>query len=181
MEGDGGSAQARLCQVHRSIRVSLGAKTELRLGRFGLGEVKEVLKSCTIKPVVNMIMFHPNVLGEMAPLVDFMSQNGIVNGGYSPNKPLWEGKNLELVRLVGDMAKRKGISPDQVLLSWSRAKGQVHPGQIMALLTSCTNRAVVFTSSTSRPRMDGYIAAGDVALSGAEVRSIDQAGSDVSS
>ena len=34
-------------------------------------------------------------------------------------------------------------------------------------------RAIIFTSSTSRERMDGYIAAGDVRLKAEEVEIID--------
>ena len=90
-----------------------------------MAEVNEVLRGCMIKPGVNMIMFHPNVLKEMAPLVDLMSRNGIVNGGYSPNKPLWERSNLAVISTVERIAERKGITPDQVLLCWSRAKGRV--------------------------------------------------------
>lgn len=57
---------------------------------FGLDETKQVVDACSVMPALDMIMYHPNVLREMTPLVNYMAAHGIALGAYSPIKPLWD-------------------------------------------------------------------------------------------
>jgi diketogulonate reductase-like aldo/keto reductase len=99
-------------------------RASLRRGRFGLEEVKEVLASCNVVPAVNMIMLNPNTLPDMSALLVLMDQSGIVPGGYSSLKPLWDADgNPAIVNQAEVLARRKGANAEHVLLRWCRAKG----------------------------------------------------------
>lgn len=74
-------------------------------------------------PAVNQILFHPGVLSVSEDLLAFHEKHGIVTEGYSPLKPLRDGSAPSLVKLVDEIAKKHKVSPDQVLLAWSRALG----------------------------------------------------------
>lgn len=74
-------------------------------------------------PALNMIMYHPNVLREITPLVNYMAAHGIALGAYSPIKPLWEQTTSAAVEVVTQLAAETRTSPDQILLAWSQAKG----------------------------------------------------------
>ncbi|KAJ7119706.1 hypothetical protein C8R44DRAFT_737479 [Mycena epipterygia] len=60
---------------------------------------------------------------------------------------------------VSAIAERFGVSMDQVLLAWAKAKG-----------------AIVVTTSSKKERLLGYLNAGDLTLTEDEMASIDAAG-----
>lgn len=72
---------------------------------------------------MNQILFHPKVLADSEALLEFHKHHKIVTEGYSPIKPLRDGSAPGLVKVVGKIAKHKGVESDQVLLAWSKAKG----------------------------------------------------------
>jgi diketogulonate reductase-like aldo/keto reductase len=124
-----------------------------------------------------MIMLNPNTLRGMSPLLDLMSQRGIVPGGYSSLKPLWvPDGNPAIVNEAEGLARRKGVSAEQVLLRWCRAKGWVMMHRLGLLFWCAVHSAVVFTSSTSRDRVRQYLLAGDVELTAEEVATLGKAG-----
>lgn len=83
-----------------------------------------MLASCEVVPAVNMIMLNPNTLRDMSPLLDLMAKSGIVPGGYSSLKPLWDPEgNPAIVNQAEVLARKRGVSSEHVLLRWCRAKG----------------------------------------------------------
>ncbi|ORX38069.1 NADP-dependent oxidoreductase domain-containing protein [Kockovaella imperatae] len=139
-----------------------GLVRNIGLSAFGLEKTREILQHCRIKPAVNMILFHPNVLKDTLPLLACMKQHGIALGAYSVCKPLWQDSQSSLLPALEDIAGRYQATADQILLSWARAKD-----------------AIIFTSSTSNERMQGYMQAGDVILDDEDVRRIDRAGQNI--
>jgi len=90
---------------------------------FSVEQLKAIIHDSGVTPAVNQIRFHPKVLAESEALLEFHKEHGIVTEGYSPIKPLRDGTAPGLVKVVGKIAKEKGVEPDQVLLAWSKAKG----------------------------------------------------------
>ena len=105
---------------------------------FSVDQLKEIIYDSGVTPAVNQILFHPKVLAETEPLLDYHNHHGIVTEGYSPIKPLRDGSAPGLVKVVGNFAKERKVEPDQVLLAWSRAKGCV---RIRAASSSKRERA----------------------------------------
>jgi len=52
-----------------------------------------------------------------------MAEHNILAEGYSPLKPLRDGSSPHLVKVVEEIAQKRSVKPDQVLLAWSKAKG----------------------------------------------------------
>jgi len=101
----------------------------------------------TVKPTVNQIRLHPSNYHEMIPVIEFMHEQGIAIEGYSPIRVLRDGSAPGVVKVVEAIAEEKKAQPEQVLLAWSKAKG-----------------FVPITSSATKSRIVGYIAAGDIDL-----------------
>jgi len=89
---------------------------------YSVDNLKELLASCSIKPVVNQILLHPYVIRSTVPLLDFMAQQHIVPEGYSTLIPLTSKPGGPVDKPVNKIAKRFGVKPEQVLLAWSKAK-----------------------------------------------------------
>lgn len=92
-------------------------------GSFSIEQLEEIIQHGDVKPVVNQMLFHPAVLAESEDLLAFHAKHGIVTEGYSPNRPLRDGRAPGLVKVVEHIAKHRNVQPDQVLLAWSRQKG----------------------------------------------------------
>ena len=76
-----------------------------------------------MKPLVNQILLHPNVYHETAPHLAFMAEHHIVAEGYSPLRPLRDDQGSPVVKVVEQIAAKKGANPEQVMLAWIKAKG----------------------------------------------------------
>ncbi|WVR00374.1 hypothetical protein IAU59_007517 [Kwoniella sp. CBS 9459] len=136
-----------------------GHAKSIGVSNFDVSQLKELLASAHIKPAVNQIVFHPNVLPAQAPLLEYLQEHNIAVEGYSPLAPLWQDEGTPVFKVVEGLAKELGIPLEQVLLAWSRAKG-----------------VIPVTSSSSKERIESFIAAGDVTLSAEQVEAIDKAG-----
>ena len=126
MEGNEGSKEGRLGKEYRCIKVCHCHHLRLQTradDSFSVEQLQEIIKDSGVTPAVNQIRFHPKVLAESEALLEFHKEHGIVTEGYSPIKPLRDGTAPGLVKVVGKIAKHKGVEPDQVLLAWSKAKG----------------------------------------------------------
>jgi diketogulonate reductase-like aldo/keto reductase len=96
---------------------------QLADGSFSVDQLKEIIADSGVTPAVNQILFHPKVLSESEPLLEFHKHHGIVTEGYSPIRPLRDGSSPSLVKVVEGIARERKVGPDQVLLAWSKAKG----------------------------------------------------------
>ena len=92
---------------------------------FSIADLQQVLDCCSIKPVVNQILLHPDVYHDTASLLDFMAKHNIVAEAYSPLRPLREDRPGPVVKVVEQIAAKKNANPEQVLLAWIKTKGSV--------------------------------------------------------
>ena len=87
-----------------------------------MDNLKELLATCSIKPVVNQILLHPYVIRSTVPLLEFMAHQHIVAEAYSALIPLTSKPGGPVDKPVNKIAERLGVKPEQVLLAWVKAK-----------------------------------------------------------
>ncbi|KAI0826685.1 Aldo/keto reductase [Trametes gibbosa] len=136
-----------------------GLVKSIGVSNFGVADLQILLASAKVKPVANQILLHPYVHARQLPIIEFGKVNGIVSEAYSVLIPLTHQPGGPVDKPVGAIATRLGVKPEQVLLAWAKNKG-----------------VVVVTSSTKKERLEGYLAAGDIELTVADVAAIDAAG-----
>ncbi|KAH9006535.1 Aldo/keto reductase [Lactarius hatsudake] len=136
-----------------------GLAKSIGVSNFGVDELEILLASAKIKPAVNQILLHPYVYARQAPLLAYASAHGIGSEAYSPLIPITHQPGGPVDEPLNEIAQRLGVTTDQVLLAWVRAKG-----------------AVAVTTSSKKFRLEGYLAAGDLKISAANIEAIDSAG-----
>ncbi|KAH9050227.1 Aldo/keto reductase [Lactarius hengduanensis] len=136
-----------------------GLAKSIGVSNFGVDELEILLASAKIKPAANQILLHPYVYARQAPLLAYASAHGIVSEAYSALIPITHQPGGPVDKPLNEIAQRLGATTDQVLLAWVRAKG-----------------AVAVTTSSKKYRLEGYLAAGDLKLSAADIEAIDSAG-----
>ncbi len=102
-----GMEQARELGYARSIGVS----------NFGVDDLRQLLATATVPPVVDQVQFSPYEYRKA--LLDACRQNGIALEAYSP---LGTGRHLTS-DTVARIAGRHGRTPAQVLLRWCIERG----------------------------------------------------------
>jgi diketogulonate reductase-like aldo/keto reductase len=102
-----GMEQARELGYARSIGVS----------NFGVDELRQLLATGAVPPVVDQVQFSPYEYRKA--LLDSCLQNGIALEAYSP---LGRGRHLNS-DTVARIARRHGRTPAQVLLRWCIERG----------------------------------------------------------
>lgn len=102
-----GMERARASGYARSIGVS----------NFGVEDLRELLTTATVLPVVDQVQFSPYEYRKA--LLDSCRQNGIALEAYSP---LGTGRHLTS-DTVARIARRHGRTPAQVLLRWCIERG----------------------------------------------------------
>ncbi|WVW85923.1 hypothetical protein I302_107961 [Kwoniella bestiolae CBS 10118] len=138
----------------------LGYAKSIGVSNFEVSDLKELLSQAHVKPSVNQIPFHPDILLKQEPLVKYLKEHDIAIEGYSPLAPLWnDDKKSPVLKVVKDIAGKRDVPEERVLLAWSRAKG-----------------VIPVTSSSTKSRIESFIAAGDLKLTTEEVEAIDKAG-----
>jgi 2,5-diketo-D-gluconate reductase A len=95
----------------------LGYARSIGISNFTVGEVRELLGTANIPPVVNQVQFSPYEYRKA--LLDACAQHGIALEAYSP---LGTGRHLSS-EAVGRIAQRVGRTPAQVLLRWCLERG----------------------------------------------------------
>jgi len=138
-----------------------GLARSIGVSNFGVSDLKVLLASAKIKPAANQILLHPYVYAQQAPILDFAASEGIAIEVYSSLIPLTHRPGGPVDIPVSEIAERRKIAPEQVLLAWVKAKG-----------------AIVVTTSSKKDRLERYLGAGDVQLAEAEVLAIDIAGAE---
>ncbi|KAJ7585684.1 NADP-dependent oxidoreductase domain-containing protein [Mycena floridula] len=126
---------------------------------FGVDNLASLVASAKVKPAVNQIALHPYVYAQKAPIIEYAAKHGIVIEAYNTLIPITKRLAGPVDVPVDAIATRLNVIADQVLLAWAKAKG-----------------AVVVTSSSKKRRLEGYLNAGDIKLTDAEVAAIDLAG-----
>jgi len=136
-----------------------GLAKSIGVSNFDVKDLQILLASAKITPAVNQILFHPYVYAQQAPIVEFGAAHNIITEGFSSLTPVTSGRGGPVDKPVQKIAERLGATEDQVLLAWAKVKG-----------------AVILTTSSKKTRLQGYISAGDLALTADEIKSIDEAG-----
>ncbi|KAK0211862.1 Aldo/keto reductase [Armillaria fumosa] len=136
-----------------------GLAKSIGVSNFGVNELAVLLASANIKPAANQILLHPYVYARQSPIVDYCQKADIVIEAYSPLIPVTTLPGGPVDVPVNDLAKKYNVTPDQILLAWTKSKG-----------------AVVVTTSSKKSRLEGYLNAGDLELAPDEIAAIDLAG-----
>ncbi|WWC91507.1 uncharacterized protein L201_006453 [Kwoniella dendrophila CBS 6074] len=138
----------------------LGYAKSIGVSNFEISHLEELLKHSFITPSVNQIPFHPNNLAKQEPLIKYLKEKNIAIEGYSPLAPLWQDdKNSPVLKTVKSIASKRDVPEERVLLAWSQSKG-----------------VIPVTASSTKSRIESFIAAGDLDLTEEEIKSIDKAG-----
>lgn len=89
------------------------------VSNFTIDHLKELLKVCKYKPVVNQVELHPNLTQE--PMQAFLSKNDIAIGSYGQfmKGQVFEGTNKEILEKIGS---KYNASVAQVVIAWGLAR-----------------------------------------------------------
>ncbi|KAF7312880.1 Aldo-keto reductase [Mycena kentingensis (nom. inval.)] len=136
-----------------------GLARSIGVSNFEIKDLATLLTSAKIKPVVNQIRLHPYIYKEAKPLMEYSEKNEILIEAYSPLLPITRFPGGALDEPLAKIASRMGVTNDQVLLAWAKAKS-----------------TVVVTASSKKERLLGYIDAGDIELTSEDIAAIDDAG-----
>ena len=128
----------------------LGYARSIGVSNFDVAELRQLLASATVAPVVNQVQFSPYEYRKA--LLDGCTENAIVLEAYSP---LGRGRHLAS-ETATRIAQRIGRTPAQVLLRW------------------CVERDVpVIAKSTHRGRLAENAAIFDFTLSDEDMETLD--------
>ncbi|KZP33835.1 Aldo/keto reductase [Athelia psychrophila] len=138
-----------------------GHAKSIGVSNFSVADLTILINSAKVVPAVNQIMVQPYVWAKTAPIVEFGNKHGIFTEAYSPLYSLTSQPGGPVDAPVNLIAARLQVTPEQVLLAWAREK---------------VAGGIVITSTTKKERMEGYLNAGDILLTAADVQAIDAAG-----
>jgi 2,5-diketo-D-gluconate reductase A len=128
----------------------LGYARSIGVSNFDVAELRQLLASATVAPVVNQVQFSPYEYRKA--LLDGCTENAIVLEAYSP---LGRGRHVAS-ETATRIAQRIGRTPAQVLLRW------------------CVERDVpVIAKSTHRERLAENAAIFDFTLSDEDMENLD--------
>jgi len=96
------------------VRLSEQSKARaIGVSNYEIPDLKEILKSSDVTPVINQVEFHPFLYQK--DLLQFCEKNGIQLEAYSP---LTRGEKLDHPNLLA-VAKKYGKTSAQILIRWS--------------------------------------------------------------
>ncbi|CAE8643441.1 unnamed protein product [Polarella glacialis] len=100
-----------------------GKVRALGVTNYSLRHLKELLKTCRIRPAVNQVEFHPRLV--QSELLDFCRKEGIVLQAYASLGSGDAGQAEDFFKFppVQAAAKAHKVTPAQVLLRWALEKG----------------------------------------------------------
>jgi len=137
-----------------------GLAKSIGVSNFNLPQLQQLVQTATVCPAVNQIQLHPYNYAENKALLEWAAQHGIVIEAYGSLSSITKFPGGPVDAPVAAAAARLGISPTQVLFAWVRAKG-----------------AVIVTTTSSKQRLEEYLAVGDLPpLPAADIAAIDAAG-----
>ncbi|KAJ7916762.1 Aldo/keto reductase [Mycena leptocephala] len=138
---------------------SKGMAKSIGVSNFNAEQLAILLASAKVKPVANQILLHPYVYAQQLPILEYAANHQIVIEAYSALIPITSLPGGPLDAPLAQIADKHGVTTDQILLAWTKAKG-----------------AVVVTTSSKKSRLEGYLNAGDLVLSEDDIAAIDAAG-----
>lgn len=100
-----------------------GLAKAIGVSNFAVDDVKTVLETARIKPVVNQIEFSAYLQNQSPGIVDYCQKNDILVAAYSPLSPLFQNKRGKLHEFIDEVASKYEKTPGQVLLRWVLQKG----------------------------------------------------------
>ncbi|KAJ7085243.1 Aldo/keto reductase [Mycena belliarum] len=138
-----------------------GLAKSIGVSNFDANQLAILLASAKVKPAANQILLHPYVYARQLPILEYAAKHKIVIEAYSALIPITSLPGGPVDKPVNAIAERLGVSGDQVLLAWTKAKG-----------------AVVVTTSSKKERLLGYLNAGALVLAEDDIAAIDAAGAE---
>mmetsp|Transcript_31249 Transcript_31249/g.71346 ORF Transcript_31249/g.71346 Transcript_31249/m.71346 type:complete len:353 (-) Transcript_31249:27-1085(-) len=100
-----------------------GLVKAIGVSNYSIRHLKELLKSCRVKPMVNQVEFHPHLVQQ--ELLDFCRKEGIAMQAYGSlgSTDAQRASDFFALPPVHAAAAAHGVTPAQVLLRWSLDKG----------------------------------------------------------
>ncbi|KAK1246829.1 hypothetical protein MKX08_000631 [Trichoderma sp. CBMAI-0020] len=125
---------------------------------FQKHHIETLLETCTIKPVLNQLEFHP-YLQRANDFVPWMREHGIEVSSFKTLVPITVGKGGSLDELLPSLAAKYGVAKSVILLSW------------------CIEQNIPpITTTSSLSRLEEYRTATEEVLEPVDVEEISQAG-----
>lgn len=90
-----------------------GRVRAIGVSNFTIHHLQDVLQICEIKPAVNQVEFHPELV--QPDLMKFCKENQIQQEAWSP---LMQGRMAE-VKTIKELAEKYSKSPAQIVLRWN--------------------------------------------------------------
>lgn len=135
-----------------------GKAKSIGISNFQRHHIEALLETCTTKPVLNQLEFHP-YLQRANDFVPWMREHGIEVSSFKSLAPITVGKGGPLDELLPSLARKYTVTESVILLSWCI-------GQNIAPITT----------TSSQSRLDDYSTATEVVLEPADVEEITQTG-----
>ncbi|KAF7362533.1 NADPH-dependent conjugated polyketone reductase C1 [Mycena venus] len=120
---------------------SLGMTRSIGVSNFNVEQLEILLTSAKVKPAVNQvggsmhglpilfkdlkILLHPYVYAQQLPILEYAAKHQIVTEAYSVLIPITSRPGGPLDAPLLKIADKHGVTMDQVLLAWTKAKGAV--------------------------------------------------------
>jgi alcohol dehydrogenase (NADP+) len=111
--------------------VDAGLVKSIGVSNFSKKKLEDLISKARIKPVMNQVELHPYL--QQNDLLNFCNENNVALTGYSPLGS--SGRPAEMLaanepsllenEVIGDISKKHGVSPAQVILNWANTRGTV--------------------------------------------------------
>lgn len=100
-----------------------GKVRALGVSNYSVRHLKQLLKTCRVRPAVNQVEFHPRLV--QSELLDFCRKEGIMLQAYASlgSGDAAQAEDFFKFAPVQAAAKAHGVTPAQVLLRWALEKG----------------------------------------------------------
>ncbi|KAL7957562.1 NADP-dependent oxidoreductase domain-containing protein [Trichoderma compactum] len=141
-----------------------GKAKSIGISNFQRHHIEALLETCTVKPVINQLEFHP-YLQRGNNFVPWMREHGIEVSSFKSLAPTTVGKGvplddpLPLDELLPSLARKYRVEGSVILLRW------------------CIGQNIVpVTTTSSQARLDEYSMATKVVLEPADIEEISQEG-----
>lgn len=135
-----------------------GKARSIGISNFQRHHIEALLETCTIKPVMNQLEFHP-YLQRANDFVPWMREHGIEVSSFKTLAPIAVGKGGPLDELLPSLATEYGVAESAILLSW------------------CIRQNIApITTTSCQSRLREYEAATQIVLEAADVEKISEAG-----
>jgi glycerol 2-dehydrogenase (NADP+) len=122
--------------------LATGKTKAIGVSNYSKRYLEQLLPEATVVPAVNQIENHPSL--PQQEIVDFCKEKGIHITAYSPlgstGSPLFTAEPIVAV------AKKRGVSPASVLLSWHSTFPFASPISLFA----CNPLTIIYCNSRSR-------------------------------